>query len=114
MRPVRILTGHPEGRMIRLADAANGFSEVWYGGQRGYALSRHLKPLDKDDGIARQVANCHSYISTRGAPSTGAVRLAGIPRRGRVSSIASVGNGMESVYSDGQYGYVLSKYLKNL
>ncbi len=102
------------GRMIKLSDAANGFSEVYYCGQRGYVLSRYLKPIDKDDGIERQVVNCHSYVSLRSTPSTKAERLAKIPRRAKVSSIASVGNGMEYVYYDGQYGYVLSKYLKNL
>lgn len=54
---------------------------------------------------------CQSYISLRESPSVKSDRLAKIPLGAYVTSFGSSGDGMEYVCYNGQYGYVLSKYL---
>lgn len=104
----------PLGAMLYWeSETANGFVQVFYNGRYGYVLERYLKPIDKDEGEQRYVTNCDSFISLRSGPSTSSSRLAKIPLNAKVTSLGSVGKGMEYVYYDGQYGFVLSKYLRN-
>ncbi len=97
--------------VVHECETASGFSQVYSNGRSGYVLSRHLQPIDKADGARRYVVNCKSYISLRSDPSTRASRLAKIPLGAAVISLGSAGGGMDYVYYNGQYGFVLSKYL---
>lgn len=62
-------------------------------------------------GVFR-VDNCEEWISLREMPSTGSERLVKIPKNGLVTYIAPRSNGFCFVGYAGQYGYVLSKYLR--
>lgn len=102
----------PLGSMcVKICDSSGGFAKVYYDGQYGYVLDRYLKPINKDAGVHRRVVNCTSFISLRSAPSTKSARLAKIPLNQWVISLGNAGNGMAYVFYDGQYGFVLSKYL---
>ena len=97
--------------VLRVDDVGNGFFKVCYNGKYGYVLSKYLLRAETKHGEAKRVVECKSYISLRELPSVKSDRLAKIPLGARVSSFGSNGYGMEYVYYNGQYGFVLSKYL---
>ena len=102
----------PLGRMcVKQCDTANGFARVYYNGQYGYVLDRYLQPIDKASGVRRWVVNCEAFISLRSEPSAKSSRLAKIPLNQQIVSLGNVGNGMKYVFYEGQYGFVLSKYV---
>lgn len=57
------------------------------------------------------VTNCKEWVSLRKTASTKAERLARIPLGKSVYYLSEAGNGFCHVAYDGQYGYVLAKYL---
>lgn len=99
--------------VLRVGDAGNGFFRVCYNGKYGYVLSKYLLKAETKLGAAKHVVDCQSYISLRERPSVQSDRLAKIPLGTYVTSFGSNGYGMEYVYYNGQYGFVLSKYLAN-
>ena len=102
----------PNGtRVIFIARAENGFFKASYEGTIGYIQSDKLfglQPKQVEDAI---VINCNSYISLRSQPMTSAKRIREIPLGAEVKNFGPVGNGMSYVYYNGQYGFVLTKYL---
>ena len=99
--------------VLRVDDVVNGFFRVCYNGKYGYVLSKYLLRAETKHGTAKRVVKCQSYISLRKLPSVKSDRLAKIPLGAYVTSFGTNGYGMEYVYYDGQYGFVLSKYLAN-
>ncbi len=103
----------PKGAVVRfLAPAYDGFFWVEYNGRTGYVASEYLMGTTSANGRTRQVTKCNEWISLRSEASTKAARLAKIPLNATVSSLFTTGN-MEYVCYNGQYGYVLSEYLKD-
>lgn len=99
--------------VLRVDDADNGFFRVCYNGKYGYVLSKYLLRAETKHGVDKRVVECQSYISLRELPSVKSDRLAKIPLDAYVTSFGSNGYGMEYVYYNGKYGFVLSKYLAN-
>jgi len=58
------------------------------------------------------VDHCREYISLRAEPSTKSARLAKIPLGETVNVVASVDGSFTHVRWNGQYGFVLSRYLE--
>lgn len=104
-------TAYRGSMAVLIAPAQNGFFHISHDGTYGFAEAKYLLGAEESDGMRLVVSNCNSYISLRSAATTRSLCLAKIPLNAKVVSFGFVGNDMEYVCYNGQYGFVLSKYL---
>lgn len=107
-----------------IGTADNGFYQISYMGNTGYALASYLSQdpnahsQPQDNGYHSQevyatcyVVNCNESITLRKSPSTGAGEYCQIPYGAAVSYIETASNGFYKVIYNGQTGYALASYL---
>ena len=95
----------------------NGFSEVIYNGNTGYALSSYLSSnAIVGNGAERvyEVVNCQESITLRTSPSTSASEICQIPLGETVIFYGEAGNGFYQVEYGGKTGYALASYLRRV
>lgn len=94
--------------------AENGFYEVSYLDNRGYALSQYLDMHQPQiyTGATCTVVNCNESITLRTSPSTKAHEIMQIPLGASVDYIESAANGFYHVSYRGYNGYALASYLQ--
>ena len=99
-----------------ISGAENGFYEISYLGNTGYALASYLsyeQPLQQQTTYqTMRVVNCNESITLRTSPSTQAAEICQIPLGAVVSYIEPAANGFYRVTYLGQTGYVLASYLE--
>ena len=100
-----------------VATAGNGFYQVVYNGQTGYALASYLSetPGSAAAGDAAYdtmyVVNCSEFITLRTSDSTSAGEICKIPLGAAVSYVSTAGNGFYKIIYNGYTGYALASYL---
>lgn len=98
-----------------ISGAENGFYEISYLGNTGYALASYLsyeQPLEQTMYQTMRVVNCNESITLRTSPSTQAAEICQIPLGAVVSYIEPAANGFYRVTYLGQTGYALASYLE--
>lgn len=100
-----------------VSTAGNGFYQVVYNGQTGYALASYLSetPGSAAAGEAAYdtmyVVNCNEFITLRASDSTSAGEICKIPLGAAVSYVSTAGNGFYKILYNGYTGYALASYL---
>uniref|UniRef100_UPI000463C61D SH3 domain-containing protein n=1 Tax=Enterocloster asparagiformis TaxID=333367 RepID=UPI000463C61D len=100
-----------------VSTAGNGFYQVVYNGQTGYALASYLSetPGSAAAGDAAYdtmyVVNCNEFITLRTSDSTSAGEICKIPLGAAVSYVSTAGNGFYKIIYNGYTGYALASYL---
>ena len=97
-----------------VAEAENGFYEISYLGNTGYALASYLAfDQTQFQGMYQtmRVVNCNESITLRTSPSTQAEEICQIPLGEVVSYIEPAENGFYKVIYLGNTGYALASYL---
>lgn len=116
-----------------MSNAENGFYEVSYNGETGYALAAYLsttreerkpaqeeKPKEEEKTETKpeapaeetiRVINCHTDITLRVSPSTSSAAICKIPLNAEVTFIGLAGNGFYEIAYNGHSGYALASYL---
>lgn len=100
-----------------VSTAGNGFYQVVYNGQTGYALASYLSetPGSAAAGDAAYdtmyVVNCNEFITLRTSDSTSAGEICKIPLGAAVSYVSTAGNGFYKIMYNGYTGYALASYL---
>ena len=100
-----------------VSTAGNGFYQVIYNGQTGYALASYLSetPGSAVAGEAAYdtmyVVNCNEFITLRTSDSTSAGEICKIPLGAAVSYVSTAGNGFYKITYNGYTGYALASYL---
>lgn len=101
-----------------LGKADNGFYQVSYNGETGYALSQFLIPATGNAAYSVYVASkCDEFITLRAKASANSEALNKVPKGRTVTFISDAGNDESGyhffkVYYLGQMGYVMSSYLE--
>lgn len=108
-----IMASKESSSALHMDDVSSDFFSSCHNGKYGYVLSKYLLGTETKHSTVKRVVECQAYISLRKSPSVKSDRLAKIPLGAYVTSFGSNDNGMEYVRYNGQYGYVLSKYLVN-
>ena len=104
----------PLGSAVTFAgEAGNGFYEVQYNGQTGYALASYLSgsAFVSETGRTMQVVNCNESITLRKIPDTDGEEICQIPLGATVSFLGTAENGFYMISYNGQTGYSLADYL---
>ncbi len=100
-----------------VSTAGNGFYQVIYNGQTGYALASYLSVTPENAPTAASgyetmyVVNCKEFITMRSSDSTSASEICKIPLGASVSYVSTAGNGFYKVIYNGFTGYALASYL---
>lgn len=96
-----------------IADAPNGFLEVVYNGESGYALAEYLDEFEPQIAIGQYmvVVKCKKSITLRKKPSTKAEEICQIPLGDVVYAVKESANGFYMVEYKGRTGYALASYL---
>lgn len=94
--------------------AGNGFYQIAYNGNTGYALGSYLSinPYDTENPTYMEVVNCSESITLRRTPSTKADEFCQIPLGATVQYLDTAENGFYMISYDGYIGYALASYLK--
>ena len=102
-----------------VSTSSNGFYEIIYNGNQGYALASYLSTSPGDVGTGAispgsvgTVVNCRESITLRTSPSTSASEICQIPLGAAVSFEGSASNGFYEVSYNGSRGYALASYLE--
>lgn len=99
----------PKGAYVDyINNAENGFAYVLYNGTYGYVLKAYLER----PSAAARISNCWEFVSFRVFPNTHAPRICKIPLGRICVKQCDTANGFARVYYNGQYGYVLDRYLQ--
>lgn len=96
--------------------AENGFYQVIYNGQTGYALASYLSFENEQDSQQQgttymEVVNCKESITLRKTPSTRGEEFCQIPLGAMVEYKGTAENGFYMVVYNGYTGYALASYL---
>lgn len=95
--------------------AENGFYQVIYNGQTGYALASYLSFENGEDSQQEitymEVVNCRESITLRKTPSTRGEEFCQIPLGAVVEYKGTAENGFYMVAYNGYTGYALASYL---
>lgn len=96
--------------------AGNGFYQVIYNGQSGYALASYLsfdsgENPEEQDVTYMEVVNCRESITLRKTPSTKGEEFCQIPLGALVEYKGTAENGFYMVVYNGYTGYALASYL---
>lgn len=96
-----------------VGESGNGFYEVQYNGQTGYALASYLSgsAFVSETGRTMQVVNCNESITLRKIPDTDGEEICQIPLGATVSFLGTAENGFYMISYNGQTGYSLADYL---
>ena len=102
-----------------LSTARNGFYEIYYHGNHGYALASYLSDVQEVIPAVEPiyfyttyyVVNCNQSITLRTSPSTSASEICQIPLGAAVSFVETAKNGFYKVIYNGTTGYALASYL---
>ncbi len=94
--------------------SVNGFYEISYMGDTGYALASYLSDTPgsgASSNTTMYVVNCNEYITLRTQPDTSAPEIHKIPLGAAVSYLGNASNGFYKVSYLGDTGYALASYL---
>ena len=121
------ITQIPLGSAVSyVGTAKNGFYQVIYNGNTGYALASYLsatKPsetttttsgqIDTADYETYYVVNCNESITLRPQPDVNSGEICQIPLGAAVSFISTASNGFYYISYNGNTGYSLASYLSS-
>lgn len=102
-----------------LSSARNGFYEIYYHGNHGYALASYLSDVQEVIPSVEPfyfyttyyVVNCRQSITLRSAPNVSSGEICQIPLGAAVSFVETAANDFYKIIYNGTAGYALASYL---
>ena len=116
------ITQIPLGSAVSYVEAAeNGFYQVIYNGNTGYALASYLSTTKPSVSTSNNtvsyetyyVVNCKQSITLRPQPDVNSGEICQIPLGAAVSFISTASNGFYYISYNGNTGYSLASYLSS-